>query len=209
LPEECNSGSIVPAARSARVIVRTTHGRTAAAARTARRRFVASFSETPTVLSRPMVRRLLLLHAVIATALVGAFAASPAWARSVGLDVWNASELEREKRAAVERRSELEAADAEICRRIGAKEEVAEGLITGSISLAEATDRFLALNRPYPEYVNMIRETFPGSTDEEKTARNVIAYCLLRANSPAEQEQLAQRFEAQFRAMFEGRTAAN
>lgn len=153
------------------------------------------------MLCRPMVRRLMLIPPVIATVVVGAFAANPAWARAAGLDVWNASELARQHREAVERHQELGAVDAEICRRIGIKESIATSVADGEMTLADATAQFHALNRARPEYMQVIRDNFPGATDEESTARNVIDYTLGRVTDPTERDRLDRRLHAELRTL--------
>ena len=159
------------------------------------------------MLSRSLVRRLLLVPVLVAAGLGGVFAASPAWARSVGLDVWNVSALARQQREAVERRAELTAAQAEISQRIGLKEAVVGELVAGRTTLADATAEFLALNESHPEYVAMIRDSYPGSTDEERTARNVIGYAVMRADNPVEYDRLSRRLDAELQAMLDGRAA--
>ena len=156
---------------------------------------------------RSLVCRLMLGPAVVAAVVGVVFAASPAWARSVGLDVWNASDLARQEREAIELRDDLEATDAEICHRIEAKEAVVDALAAGRITLAQATARFTALNRAQPQYLEMIRDTFPGSTDDERMARNVITYVLLRAEDPAAYDRLTSRLDAELQAMLDSHAA--
>ena len=156
----------------------------------------------------PMVRRLIAVPVVLAGAVAVAFAANPAWARSAGLDVWNVSELSRQKEELAERHEELTAVDTDICRRIGAKEAVVRELIAGRTDLARATAEFVALNQPNPEYMRVIRETFPGSSDEEKMARNVIAYTLPRVENPGARARLARQLETELRALVNGQAPA-
>lgn len=157
--------------------------------------------------SRSLICRVLLVPALVVLGIGGAFAASPAWARSVGLDVWNASELAEQEQEAVERKAELAAEDAEICQRIGLKEAVIDDLVAGRTTLAEATARFTDLNQSQPNYMTMIHLGYPGSTDEEKMARNVMGYALARAEEPAECERLAHRLDAELRTMLDGHAA--
>jgi hypothetical protein len=159
-------------------------------------------------LNRPTVRRLLFVPAVLAGVVAVAFAANPAWARSAGLDVWNAAELAREKEEVIEQGRELAAVDDEICRRIAVKEAVVRDVIDGRTTLADATAQFMALNEPYPANLRMIRETYPGSTDEEKTARNVICYTLGRVDDPDERDWVAHRLQEELQAVIAGRVPA-
>ena len=88
-----------------------------------------------------------------------------------------------------------------VCRRIEVKESIAWDLVAGRTTLADATARFMLLNEPYPYYLQMIRDTYPGSTDQERTARNVMDYTLGRVTDRRERERLAGRFEGELRTM--------
>jgi len=155
---------------------------------------------------RPLVRCLLLTLAALALSVGAASALSPGWVRSAGLDVWNMPRLERTVDEAVEQGRQLEDEDAEVRHRIRAKETLVEGLIAGRSTLAEVTSQFTALNQPYPEYMRMILVTYPGATDEEKAARNVIAYTLPRVRDTSRRCAVAGRLEAELQSMMDGRT---
>jgi hypothetical protein len=46
--------------------------------------------------------------------------------------------------------------------------------------------QFTALNEAYPAYMSLIRDSYPGATDEEKMARNVLDFLSPRvAGEPA------------------------
>jgi hypothetical protein len=126
-----------------------------------------------------------------------AAAVSPGWVRSFGLDVWSLPELHEEVAAAAEQSRELQAEDDDIQQRIVVKEALIADLIAGRTTLAEVTAQFLILNKARPEYMAVIRAHFPGSTDQEKVARNVIDYARPRVADPVRREQLVQRLEAE------------
>lgn len=111
---------------------------------------------------------------------VAAAVASPSLATALGLDVWNLPELREQAREAAEQDRELRAEQAEIFRRIEAKEQAIGSLIAGRHTLADTVAQFSALNQDYPEYADVIRDHYPGSTDQEKLAWNVIDFTRAR-----------------------------
>jgi len=157
------------------------------------------------VLKRPLVRCLLLTLAVLALSVGAASALSPGWVRSAGLDVWNVRQLEKVANEAAEQGRQLDEEDAEIRHRIRAKEVLVAELVAGRTTLAVVTSQFRALNEPYPEYQRMIRTHFPGATDEEKMARNVIAYTLPRVPDPSRRHALVRRLDSELHSMLGGR----
>ena len=87
---------------------------------------------------------------------------------------------------------ELDLENAEIRDRIAVKEGLISQLLRGQSSLAATTEQFMALNESHPEYLDVIRRSCPGATDEEKMARNVLEF-----SSPALNAEPAwQRFAA-------------
>lgn len=160
------------------------------------------------MLTRPLVRRLLLTLAALALSVGAASALSPGWVRSAGLDVWNVPRLERAVNEAAEQNRQLDEEDAEIRHRIREKEVLVAELIAGRTTLADVTARFLVLNHPYPEYTRMIRVSYPGSSDEERAARNVIAYTLPRVGDPSRRCAMASRLEAELQSIVDGRTGS-
>jgi hypothetical protein len=136
----------------------------------------------------------------LVVAALGLLGAHPTWARSLGLDVWNAPALQKELRASEGKDRELSEQSEVVLRRIAAKDTIVADLIAGRTTLARATERFAVLNAGQPEYMEAIRATFPGETDQEKCARNVIAFARMRV--PAEQrDALESRLEAQLHEM--------
>ncbi len=109
----------------------------------------------------------------------------PTLARSVGADVWNVAELQSQLQESTEARGQLDAQGDVILRRIAVKEALIDDLLTGRTTLAEVTAKFTELNAPRAEYRTVIRATYSGTTDQEKAARNVISFALLRAPAGA------------------------
>jgi hypothetical protein len=153
------------------------------------------------VLSRLVsVRRVVAVAAVVVpfTALA---VANPSWARAAGIDVWNVRELERDLEVANRESDRLVVEDLDILNRIHAKEALVDQVVSGRTSLADATAQFLALACDRPQFFKVIRENYPGGTDEERTACNVIDYALQRVADPTERGILTCRLIAELAEM--------
>jgi hypothetical protein len=151
------------------------------------------------VLSLLLNRRRLLV-AVLVVAGVGILAAHPTLAQSLGVDVWNVPSLQEELRAGEGVDRQLTDQSQEVRQRIAVKDAIVADLVAGRISLSEATERFAELNAAHPEYLDAIRAAFAGETDQEKMARNVIAFAVLRT-APDERDLLTARLEAELHQM--------
>ncbi len=120
----------------------------------------------------------------------------PTWARAVGADVWNVPALQNQLHAEANEDERLGEEAELVHTRIMIKEGIVTNMLAGRITLAEATERFTVLNASRPRYLDAIRKEYPGATDEEKMARNVIGYALPRV--PAnERDTVACRMEAE------------
>jgi hypothetical protein len=63
-----------------------------------------------------------------------------------------------------------------VCERIVQRKAVISDLIAGRVSATEAHARFLALNASDPTTTRSVRLLFPGLTDAERAARQVVWY---------------------------------
>jgi hypothetical protein len=72
--------------------------------------------------------------------------------------------------------SELDETARDLRRRIELKDRLVADLLAGRATMAEVTSQFLAMNHERPEYLAVVRFHYPGATDTEKAARNVIGY---------------------------------
>ena len=133
----------------------------------------------------------------------GALVVHPTWAESIGVDVWNVPALNKQVRASVDEGDRLASEDDEVLRRIAIKESIVIELIFGRTTLAEATEQFVALNSARPTYLDELRNAFPGATDQEKFARNVISFAVSRV-PPHERPALSSRLETELRQMIAG-----
>jgi hypothetical protein len=113
---------------------------------------------------------------VLLLAPVAAVIAAPEWVDSVGLDVFGVQAFQQELNNELERERDLEVTSEEVRRRIEIKESLIAELIAGRRSLTEVSARFLELNRERPDYMESIRSTYPGNTDEERSVSNVLSY---------------------------------
>ena len=123
-----------------------------------------------------LTRRNLAIAAAILALPVALALAQPTWAQAMGLDIWNMPALQQETRSYQAQSQELEAQGREVRSRITAKDLLIADLVAGRSTLAATTARFLELNELRPEYMEVIRITYPGATDEEKMVRNVITF---------------------------------
>lgn len=138
--------------------------------------------------------------AAFAAAVLGLFAAHPTWAKSLGLDVWDVPTMGEELRAGAEADRKLSDQSTEVRRRIVVKDAIIADLLARRITLVEATEQFTALNASRPEYLEIIRLAYPGETDQEKFARNVIAFAHMRA-APDRRADLDARLERELQDM--------
>jgi hypothetical protein len=102
--------------------------------------------------------------------------ARPEWAEYLGVDVWNLPDLREELTEANELKTELEFQNAAILDRINMKDRLISDLIAGRRTLAETTSQFCALNQDFPEFLTILRLNYPGATDEERSAWNVMDF---------------------------------
>jgi hypothetical protein len=85
-------------------------------------------------------------------------------------------------------------------RRVLLRESIVENLLLGLLTLREAAEQFDALNHSNPPTLAYIRSSFEGNSDEERAARQVIAfvgeYLMQR---PSQREWALQWLESEFR----------
>jgi hypothetical protein len=151
--------------------------------------------------------RLIAAFVVIALVVpVGAALTDSAWATSMGLDVLSGSTSRDELSTGTEEGRDLDAASAEVRRRIDTKDALIQNLIAGRATLAAVTAQFLALDENRPSYMAVLRNNQPGATDEEKMARNVISYALpsLNERSLIQKAAVLVRLEAELHHLTSG-----
>jgi hypothetical protein len=101
-----------------------------------------------------------------------------------------------------EYRQRLDDRQRQILARVLHKEALVTALIEGRTTLAAVADEFLRLNRDYPITLEMVRLQFPGETDEEKHAYNVIAFARRGGLPAARKAEILARLAREFEALF-------
>lgn len=140
------------------------------------------------------------LLALVVTGVVGVLAVHPTWAKSIGADVWNVAALKDELRATQLDNARLECEDEQVRYRIALKESLIKDLIAERATLADVSGQFATLDATRPAYMDVLRKAYPGGTDQEVVARNVIAYTLARV-APGDRATVSSRLEADLRKM--------
>lgn len=84
-----------------------------------------------------------------------------------------------------------------VVARMHYKERLVDELIAGRADLMSVADEFLRMNREEPECLAILRRHFPGETDREVAARNVIDYVAPRVK-PADRAAIRQRLDREF-----------
>lgn len=84
-----------------------------------------------------------------------------------------------------------------VMARMHHKERLVDELIAGRADLMTVADEFLRMNREEPECLAVLRRHFPGGSDREVAARNVIEYAAPRVK-PADRVAVRQRLDREF-----------
>jgi hypothetical protein len=82
-----------------------------------------------------------------------------------------------------------------VCRRAEWRVEAVADLLSGRLTAAETHARFLDANRSDSRAIRSLRIEFPGSTDEERTARQLVRYLWASGHPRAEEVAAAVRRE--------------
>ncbi|MBA4188190.1 MAG: hypothetical protein C0467_09260 [Planctomycetaceae bacterium] len=132
---------------------------------------------------------------------VAALVAKSSWAKTVVVSTFSTRSSQDEIESELAFGQHLDVVDLELRRQIQIKDALLDELIAGRTTLAAVTDRFLVLNQSQPASLAVIRKEYPGATDEEKTARNVIGFAEAELSKypPTQKAEVLARLEAQFR----------
>jgi hypothetical protein len=142
--------------------------------------------------------RFLAAGTVLAAA--GLIAANTGLAEEVGLDVWNVPDLQDRVAAAESRDAEMTLENWTVIRRLDWRKEVVADLIAGRITGEEAHARFLDVNRSHPKATQFLRTIWPGRTDEERTATQLVRY--VRVYDHPRAAEVAAELECELMAQF-------
>jgi hypothetical protein len=100
----------------------------------------------------------------------------PDWAGDLGIDVWNMPELQEQIARNLREQEALDREGEVVHRRMAAKRVVVADLAAERLTLLEAAARFRDLNALSPDSLHYVRTCYPGTTDEERLCRQVIAW---------------------------------
>jgi hypothetical protein len=103
--------------------------------------------------------------------------------------------------AIAQERAAIAAQQKWVADRIELKGKYVRELIDGRLSLAQVTAEFVRLNEEYPAARDHVRFRYAGSSDEEKTARNVLDHVRPRVADEQRDAVLA-RLEREFVALY-------
>ncbi len=138
--------------------------------------------------------------ALFAIVPVVALIANSGWAVTAVVNALQPYDHREELQNQIEFGLQLDVIDKELRRQIEVKDTLIDELIAGQTTLAEVTSQFMILNRSQPVSAFLVRRDYPGATDEEKTARNVISYATaeLSKGCPDRKEEVLAHLEAEF-----------
>ncbi len=107
-----------------------------------------------------------------------------------GLDFWNANRYELEVLQERARSAQLEVVGNDAKSRLFLKSEIAGNIIANRMTLAQATEEYIVLNRMGHNITSIICQRFPAPTLEEATALDVISFAKARLqNCPVDQQK--------------------
>ncbi len=125
----------------------------------------------------------------------------------LGLDIWNYFKEKKDLDESVRRSAEFEMVNRRMVKIALRKEAVARDLIDGRITLLDASEQFLTLNREYPRLMTQARSNYPSTSDEESCAMQVIRYIHVCAMiHPKAPPEVVTRLEVELKDMRELRS---
>jgi len=99
-------------------------------------------------------------------------------------------------------REQLAARQAEIRSRIDYKEGLMLELTQRRLSIFEVAEEFLRVNQNDVTIMSIMRCAYPGESDAERSAYNVLDFVRSRPMDPCERASLLAEFEAQIRTRY-------
>ncbi len=130
-----------------------------------------------------------LRYAIVAgllLAVAGVSYAMPEWTMELGVDFWNAPELNRKIEQSRRENEELDARTAETIQRMRQKTAIAADLVAGRLTLCSAAVKFRELNAGSPYFLAAARQQYPRCSDDERHCLNVLDF--VRADLPLSPE---------------------
>ncbi len=145
---------------------------------------------------------------VVATLVLATFT-YPGGVSAAYSDLQDHTTLQQSMESAKTDSSQLDSSLMNVTDRIALKEQWIDELISGRATLKTTTLRFMELNRSSEVALKTIEEHFRGRTSEEKAARNVMAYVVVRLKFAAAPSNTPQRLQSQFHDQFGTTVAVN
>jgi hypothetical protein len=107
---------------------------------------------------------------------VGIEEAYPEWASEMGIDFWNAPQLDAELHEQDIRDRQLNIQKEFIHRRVNNRESIIEDLLAKRITPRSSLIQFYELNRENPKVFEYLEHSHPGKSPWEKTVVQLIGY---------------------------------
>lgn len=138
--------------------------------------------------------------AYVAIVPVVALVSNSGWAVTAVVNAVQPHDHRIELQSQIEFGLQLDVIDKELRRQIEIKDTLIDELIAGETTLSEVTSQFLIMNRNQPTSMSLVQRDYPGATDEEKTARNVISFATaeLSKGCPDRKAEVLAHLEAEF-----------
>jgi hypothetical protein len=134
-----------------------------------------------------------------AAALALTSAVAPAWARELGLDVWNYPELRENLRVTEQQLHRGEADLALLHRQIAYGDRVARRLADGSLSLRDAVEELEPVCRERVGFESVCQYQYRATTFRQGVARYALRrVAVLLAHDPARRAAVTERLEAEY-----------
>jgi hypothetical protein len=144
------------------------------------------------------------LIAAAVIAYYGFVLACPETSHLHGLDIRNYFEEKKDLDELVRLSEELKSANQCILQKLSRKQIIVRNLIDGRITLPDASEVFLTLDRAYPDSMAINRRIYPSGSDEESSAMQVLAFVRVRAYSdPTVSPDVVTRLEMELKKMRE------
>jgi hypothetical protein len=134
---------------------------------------------------------------VVLAGLVVVACQSPATAEKIGLDFWNAGDLEKQIRHGERRQSEMDRNIESVAGRLKARQQILESLMAEKTTLEQAGRDFLELNLTNDYTVELLRGRDPDGTDLERAICQVVRQMM--TIQTAESERCVSRLKNELR----------
>lgn len=140
--------------------------------------------------------------AVVATGLFAVWAADPAWAQALGVDVWNLGRLEDKLRSIRVEEDQLAAEFDRVSAQHRVNDLVIEDVIEGRLPLPAAAGQMWAMNRTRAGYEFAIRGVYRGATPLARAADQIVTRAEHAIEDPARRAAVIARLRSEYATAF-------